>query len=352
MLTPQQGASSAQVLTSALRSRRKSLGLDQKELAQKIGVSPALISQFETFRSFPAAETAKKIAMALQTEVTDLFPNWLKFYIQDESGQEPESTVKEIQRILEVTSLGRLTDIILPSIDSESDPAFGVEIVGLGLDIRNTLECLVPRERHAITLRFNLDGQGIRTLDQVAELMNITRERVRQIESNALEKIRRAGGSVLRGYLDEKENGQWRQLSLPINMDQKTRHILKVSGIRVLLSDSESKDYQLVEFPEGWSTRLEYSATESSVLYDDKNRPRLRVHRRPPKLESITRFELVVEEDKEHTLVVHIKDAGKIIASTDRVDFSPRRYRWLLDEAEEWLQYRFPAWRNPAAYWD
>jgi RNA polymerase primary sigma factor len=58
--------------------------------------------------------------------------------------------------------------------------------------IDEALRCLTPRDREVIELRFGLkDGQA-RTLDEVARLLGVTRERVRQIESRGLVRLRGA----------------------------------------------------------------------------------------------------------------------------------------------------------------
>ncbi len=65
------------------------------------------------------------------------------------------------------------------------------------------LEELTPREREVLELRFGLSDGRSRTLSEVGELFNLTRERIRQIETKALAKLRhpsRAGR--LRDYLD------------------------------------------------------------------------------------------------------------------------------------------------------
>ncbi|WP_104083088.1 RNA polymerase sigma factor RpoD/SigA [Cryobacterium sp. Y11] len=53
-------------------------------------------------------------------------------------------------------------------------------------DIRFFLETLPPRERSILRARFGLDGNEPRTLDQIAHIEGVTRERVRQIEKRAL----------------------------------------------------------------------------------------------------------------------------------------------------------------------
>jgi RNA polymerase primary sigma factor len=48
---------------------------------------------------------------------------------------------------------------------------------------------LTPRERRVLELRYGLDGQHPRTLDEVGRTFNVTRERVRQIENQSLKKL-------------------------------------------------------------------------------------------------------------------------------------------------------------------
>ena len=61
-------------------------------------------------------------------------------------------------------------------------------------DVKNLLiSCnLKPRERDILILRYGLDGKEPMTLVEIGKIYNLTRERVRQIESNALKKIRKS----------------------------------------------------------------------------------------------------------------------------------------------------------------
>ena len=57
-------------------------------------------------------------------------------------------------------------------------------------DIEKALETLSEREQKIIKLRFGLDDGRARTLEEIGVMMGVTRERIRQIESKALEKLR------------------------------------------------------------------------------------------------------------------------------------------------------------------
>jgi RNA polymerase primary sigma factor len=58
------------------------------------------------------------------------------------------------------------------------------------------LETLSARERRVLELRYGLDGQTPRTLDEVGRAFNVTRERIRQIENQSLKKLRALADTV------------------------------------------------------------------------------------------------------------------------------------------------------------
>jgi RNA polymerase primary sigma factor len=80
---------------------------------------------------------------------------------------------------------------------STAHPAQAVDQHLLKERINSLLRTLPPRYRDIIELRFGLrDGQPPRTLDEVAAIFDVTRERIRQIEASALNKLRRARGEL------------------------------------------------------------------------------------------------------------------------------------------------------------
>ena len=58
-------------------------------------------------------------------------------------------------------------------------------------EIRQHVKHLNPREAEILVLRYGLDGQGTRTLEEVGKKFKVTRERIRQIQETALDKLRR-----------------------------------------------------------------------------------------------------------------------------------------------------------------
>jgi RNA polymerase primary sigma factor len=77
-----------------------------------------------------------------------------------------------------------LTDESAPLPDEAAETALRREA------LRAILDELSPRERAVLELRYGLDGQQPRTLDEVGRTFNVTRERIRQIEHQSLKKLR------------------------------------------------------------------------------------------------------------------------------------------------------------------
>ena len=73
--------------------------------------------------------------------------------------------------------------------ESEPLPDEAAEVTLRKETLRGILGSLAPRERAVLELRYGLDGQHPRTLDEVGRTFNVTRERVRQIENQSLKKL-------------------------------------------------------------------------------------------------------------------------------------------------------------------
>ena len=63
------------------------------------------------------------------------------------------------------------------------------------------LDTLSEREKTVIVLRFGFDGEGMKTLEDVARSFNVTRERIRQIEAKAIRKLKHPSKKALRNQL-------------------------------------------------------------------------------------------------------------------------------------------------------
>ena len=79
--------------------------------------------------------------------------------------------------------------------DSITDPITNINIQERKQAIDEILNKLSPRERQVLIMHFGLCGQEKLGLEEMSKRMNITTERIRQIESLALNKIRGMNGS-------------------------------------------------------------------------------------------------------------------------------------------------------------
>ena len=120
--------------------------------------------------------------------------------------------VRDIQRIaLEPLSLetpvGEEDDSFLGDFvadDSAISPDSAAERERLKDEIEMAMLELNPREQQVMRLRFGLDDGQVRTLEEVGREFGVTRERIRQIESKTLAKLRHPTRSQrLRDYLEE-----------------------------------------------------------------------------------------------------------------------------------------------------
>jgi RNA polymerase primary sigma factor len=69
-------------------------------------------------------------------------------------------------------------------------------------DLEKVLDTLSPRERDVLRLRYGLDDGRMKTLEEIGEIFNVTRERILQIEAKALRKLRHPNrNSILKEYI-------------------------------------------------------------------------------------------------------------------------------------------------------
>lgn len=131
--------------------------------------------------------------------------------IAEEMGLTPER-VREIQKISQEpvsleTPIGEEEDSQLGDFiedDAAVVPPDAASFSMLQEQLAKTLEGLAERERKVITLRFGLEDGHPRTLEEVGREFGVTRERIRQIESKTLAKLRHPSRSQkLKGYLED-----------------------------------------------------------------------------------------------------------------------------------------------------
>jgi RNA polymerase primary sigma factor len=174
-------------------------------------ITRAMADQARTIR-LPAymVETVSKLARARRQLLQDL-------------GREPTpgelATQLEMtpEKVIEVQKYGREPISLHTPLGQDGDSEFGdliedseaiqpgeaVSLTLLQEQLHSVLGTLPEREAGVVSMRFGLtDGQP-KTLDEIGKVYGVSRERIRQIESKAMSKLRHPSRSnVLRDYLD------------------------------------------------------------------------------------------------------------------------------------------------------
>ncbi len=100
----------------------------------------------------------------------------------------------------------------------EEDPLKGINQLSLRSGIARALDGLSYREREIIRLRFGLADGYSYTLEEVGTIFDVTRERVRQIEAKAVEKLRQPGSEIdLANFVDDALVERWRRPNAAIH---------------------------------------------------------------------------------------------------------------------------------------
>jgi RNA polymerase primary sigma factor len=131
------------------------------ELAERVGMTPERVREIQRISLDP---------LSLDSPVGEEDDSYLADFIKDEGAEEP----------LDAATRQMLQDAV-----------------------RDVLDELNDREKQVVRLRFGLDDEQARTLEEVGREFGVTRERIRQIESKTLAKLRHPHRSQkLRDYLE------------------------------------------------------------------------------------------------------------------------------------------------------
>jgi RNA polymerase primary sigma factor len=122
---------------------------DDEEIAAELAISPKRVRQYRAAAVAP---------MSLDASLGDDDSNRIADIVEDERAETPYQELEEKTN----TSM-----------------------------VRNMLAKLDPREAAILRLRFNLTGDRAETLEEIGAKLGVTRERIRQIQENALKKLRR-----------------------------------------------------------------------------------------------------------------------------------------------------------------
>ncbi len=174
-------------------------------------VTRALADQARTIRvPVHMVETINKLARAQRSLVQELRREPTIEEVALEMEIEPER-VTELRRIAQdpvslEAPLGEEDDSTLGDFVEDTDANVPVEAASFRLlqeYLNLALEDLNDRERQVVVMRYGLADGKVRTLEEVGAHFRVTRERIRQIETKALAKLRQpARAKKLEGYLE------------------------------------------------------------------------------------------------------------------------------------------------------
>ena len=161
-------------------------------------ITRAIADQARTIRvPVHMVETINKLARVTRTLIQKLGRDPSMSEISEAIGL-PEERIAEIQQIaidpisLETTIGDEEDSKISDFIEDETaqSPLEAASQILLREQLLAVIETLTPREQKVIRMRYGLDNNHPRTLEEVGKEFNVTRERIRQIEAKALRKLK------------------------------------------------------------------------------------------------------------------------------------------------------------------
>jgi len=166
---------------------RQSMHRAMGEQTHAIRLSPVVMSKLSKLR-----RVAHGMADALGREPTDE-------ELAEELGLEA-SSVQNLKNVsarpasmdAAVSEDGGMTLGSLLIDESAEDPLTALSGKDLGIEARELLDSLKARDRAVVVRRFGLEGHRMMTLEEIGNELGCTRERVRQIQDEALKRMRRA----------------------------------------------------------------------------------------------------------------------------------------------------------------
>ena len=174
-------------------------------------ITRAIADQARTIRiPVHMVETIHKVARYQRQMMQELGREPTAAEIGEKMGMSAEK-VREIMKVAQdpvslETPIGEEEDSHLGDFIPDEDtpaPSEAASATILREVIEQQLNTLTAREAHVIKLRFGLYDGRMRTLEEVGREFNITRERIRQIESKALRKLRHPSRARhLKGFLE------------------------------------------------------------------------------------------------------------------------------------------------------
>ena len=169
------------------------------EFAREIGYTATRVGDLIGLREAPIkkdgnfTDMAKKIMEVLGAAPSDLWTVEQLNMRLEKNVWEDQYTTDAVKSILG-SNVAQLEGAVYEGVEKPEDQLNKKDLKDMLLQ---GLESITPREKKVLLLRFGLNQGREHTLEEAAQVMNITRERVRQIEAKALRKMRDPSRSKL-----------------------------------------------------------------------------------------------------------------------------------------------------------
>ena len=156
----------------------------------RVGTIKKISKELEALEmQYERAPSQDELAIGLHMDTEDI-SNSIKISRRHHSLDKPFKDGEE----------NTLSDVL--NDDSIPDPDSCLMMDSLKKDIKQSLNSLKDKERDVLVLYFGIDNEYPKTLNEIGERFNLTRERIRQIKDKAINRLRhKSRSSALRAYL-------------------------------------------------------------------------------------------------------------------------------------------------------
>jgi RNA polymerase sigma factor (sigma-70 family) len=181
----------SKIKNNRLLSLWEDSGLKLSDFVAKLGISLNMWYHLVSLKKYPSEITARKLAEATGMGIDELFPGFLKKITKTVAVR----TIPEH----ELVALAEVDEAKLITSGDQEENLFQGEMKDA---LRSAINTLNTRTEIVLKMRYGIDGPEC-TLDEIAARFNITRERVRQIETRGLRQLRHPSRSnMLHEFVD------------------------------------------------------------------------------------------------------------------------------------------------------